>query len=609
MDFETAWGDAVAAAAKALWGLELGDRHRPFVEPPADARFGDATSGVPMRLAKDLRKPPPVIAKELATKLAGTAGAAKVEATAGYVNFTADATAHGGLVRAIRDAGAAWGRSSIGKGVRVLVEHTSANPTGPMHIAHARQAAVGDALANALAFAGFDVSREFYVNDAGGQIASLGKSILWRYLERLGAVFKEEQRGVIEEEEEHTGQKVQKPDLWYVSEKFALPQRNAYHGEYIRELAAELEAKHGRGVTDVDLCARFGKDRMIAEIKDDAARFRVTFDTWFSEEALRRSGKVESLLEFYRSWGLTYPKDGATWLKTTDFGESADRVMVKSGGEYTYRTPDIAYHRDKFDRGFDWLIDTWGPDHHAEIANRTAALKALNFNLLPREQFLAAPRGGTPEQKVRCFEVLIIQHCRLLKGGQEVKMGKRAGNIVTLRELMDEVGVDAARWFLTMRKTNSPMDFDLDVAVKTTLDNPVYYAQYAHARVCNIYARGIEKGLVQAGDLREGVWSGDFDAEALGTDEIVLIRHVRSFPRTVERAATAVDPAILCDYLRTLSGAFQSYYQKRENIVLAEDERVRRMRLAVCAAVQVTLRNGFTLLGVSAPERLSKLDA
>jgi len=608
MDFETAWGDAVAAAAKALWGVELGDRHRPFVEPPADARFGDATSGVPMRLAKDLRQPPPVIAKELAAKLAGTAGAAKVEAAAGYVNFTADAAAHGGLVRAIRDAGVAWGRSSIGKGVRVLVEHTSANPTGPMHIAHARQAAVGDALANALAFAGFDVAREFYVNDAGGQIASLGKSIVWRTLERQGAVFKEEQRGTVEEEDEH-GLKAQVPDVWYVSERFALPRRNAYHGEYVKELAAELEAKHGRGVTDVALAAQFGRDRMVAEIKEDAARFRVAFDTWYSEDALRRSGKVESLLEFFRSWGLSYTKDGATWLKSTDFGEGQDRVLVKKDGEYTYRTPDTAYHRDKFDRGFDWLIDTWGPDHHAEIANRTAGLKALNFHLLPREEFLRATRGGTPEQKARCFEVLIIQYCRLLKGGQEVKMGKRAGNIVTLRELMEEVGVDAARWFLTMRKTNSPMDFDLDVAVKQTLDNPVYYAQYAHARVCSICAKGIEKGLVQAADLRDGVWAGDFDAEALGGDEIVLLRHARSFPRTVERAATSLDPAILCDYLRTLSGAFQSYYQKRENVVLAEDDRVRRARLATCAAVQLTLRNGFRLLGVAAPERLSKLEA
>ena len=277
---------------------------------------------------------------------------------------------------------------------------------------------------------------------------------------------------------------------------------------------------------------------------------------------------------------------------------------MKSDGEYTYRTPDIAYHRDKLERGFDWLIDTWGPDHHAEIANRAAALKALGFNLLPRAEFLKARRGGTPESRSRCFEVLTLQHCRLLRGGQEVKMGKRSGNIVTLRELMEEVGVDATRWFLTMRKTDSHLDFDLDVAKKQSLDNPVYYAQYAHARVCSINAQGVAKGLLDPKELADGVFAGTFETKHIGPEEVVLLRTVRRWPRTVESAAHALDPALLCMYLTDVSSALQTYYQKAANRVLAEDEGVRRARLAVCSAVQLTLRSGFRLLGVSAPERL-----
>jgi len=579
-DLDAIWADAVAAAAKALWGVELADRHRPFVEPAHDARFGDATSGVPMRLARDLKKPPPAIAKELAAKLAGVPHAAKVEAAAGYVNFTADAAAQAELVRAVRGAPAEWGRSSLGKGVRVLVEHTSANPTGPMHIAHARQAAVGDSLVRILRLAGFEATSEFYVNDAGGQIANLGRSIHARLQEALG-----------------------RPAPFDVDKD-----ENAYKGDYIRALAGELASREPGA--DPARCAAFGLERLLAEIKDDFAAFRVGMDAWFSETALRKSGKIESMLEFFRSWGLTYAKDGATWLKSTDFGESEDRVLVKSDGEYTYRTPDSAYHRDKFDRGFDWLVDTWGPDHHAEIANRAAAMKALNFNLLPRAEFLKARRGGTPEQKARCFEVLTIQYCRLLRGGQELTMGKRAGTYVTLRELVEEVGVDAARWFFTMRKTDSKMDFDLDVAKKQTLDNPVYYAQYAHARICSITKKGVEKGMVDARDVRGGVWQGEFEAAHVGPEELMLLRAVRSWPRTVERAAENVDPSLVCIALTDLSRAFQSYYQagmrdaSKRVLEAAVPEQVRRARLAACAAVQVTLRAGFGLLGVSAPERL-----
>ncbi len=611
-DLEKLWGDAVAAAAKSLWGIDLVDRHRPFVEPCHDTKFGDATSGLPMRLAKDLRKPPPVIAKELATALAKTPHAAKIESAAGYVNFTADIAAQGELVREIRSKPAEWGRGAT-KGLKVLVEHTSANPTGPMHIAHARQAAVGDSLANVLAAAGFDVAREFYINDTGGQIVNLAKSIFWRYAEIHGIAFTPETRGNDEEG---------KPITWLTARigprPFELLEKNAYRGDYIKSLAQELSEKMGRAMLDLpesvalDKFGSFGKERLLTEIKEDALKFRVRFDAWYSEEALRKSGKIESMLEFFRSWGLTYTEDSALFLKSKDFGDEKDRPLIKRDGEFVYRLPDLAYHRDKFDRGFDWVIDTWGPDHHAEIVNRTAGLKSLNFNLLPRADFLKATRGGTPEQRSRCFDVLIIQYCRLLRDGQEVKMGKRLASYVTMRELVEEVGVDAARWFLTMRKTDSPLDFDLDVAKKQTMDNPVYYAQYAHARVCSITKKGIEKKLVDASDVLDGVWGGKFDAASLGADEILLLRALRAWPRAIERAAEQLDPSLLTIYLSALSGSFQSYYQagmKDATKRVIDDsvpEPVRRARLAVCAAVQITLRNGFKLLGITAPERLER---
>lgn len=576
-ELEALWGDAVAAAAKALWNVELSDRHRPFVELPQDVKFGDATTGVPMRLAKDLKRPPKAIAEDLARKLSGVPHLAKAEAAGGYVNFTADLAYYGELVDAIRTAPGAWGRGEK-RSAKVLVEHTSANPTGPLHVAHARQAAVGDALSNIMSHAGYDVSREFYINDAGFQIEMLGRSIHARLQEALGTPAPFD----VEKDE------------------------NAYRGEYVRELAQTIRAREPSA--DPARCAQLGLEMLLAEQKRDLEAFRVRFDTWYSERALRASGKVDALLEFLRSWGLTYAREGATWMKSKEFGDVDDRVIVKTDGQFTYRVPDLAYHRDKFDRGFEWLIDLWGPDHHAEIANRTAGLKALNFNLLPRAEFLKARPGGTPETKARCFEVLIVQHSRLLRGGQEVKMSKRSGSFVTLRELMEDVGVDAARWFFTMRKTDSHMDFDLDVAKKQSLDNPVYYAQYAHARICSIYAQGVAKGLLDAKELSDGAFAGAFDPGALGPEEVGLLRSVRTFPRTVRNAADQLDPSILCTYLYNLSTALQSYYQPgmhdASKRVLVEDDAKRRARLAAIAAVQVTLRNGFKLVGVSAPERL-----
>lgn len=595
MSAEEAWSRAVRDAVRRLWNRDL---EGAVLEPPSDPKFGDASCSAPMRLARELKQPPRKIAEQLAEALraAGLPGVAKVDvAGAGYVNLTAGPDWHAAEVRRALDEGARYGRSTAGAGRRVLVEHCSANPTGPLHVAHGRQAAVGDSLANVLDFAGFEVQREFYVNDTGNQIENLGKSIVWRQLEGRGVVFARETRA------DDDG----KPAEWLTAEpggkRLELLEKNLYKGEYIRELAKEL------GEPDLDRAKRLGVERLLAEIRKDLEAFRVRYDRWQSEEELHRSGKVEEVLNFLESWGLTYRKDGALFAQFKDHGDTEDRPLVKRDGSFVYRLPDIAYHKDKFERGFDTLIDLWGPDHHAHIANVAAGLRMLKFNLVPPEQAKPAP-GLPPEQRPVSFQVLLIQHCRLFQGGQELKMSKRAASYVTLKELMEEVGVDATRFFLIMRKPSSHLDFDMDLAVKREKDNPVYYAQYAHARIASIWRKGVEEKKIDPAEIRDGVWRGAFEAARLGPDEVELLHVVRQFRRRVELAARELDPAVLCDYLRELSGAYQRYYEygnhETARRVLHDDEAVRRAKLAASGAVQQTLRNGFALLGVSAPEQM-----
>ncbi len=605
MSFEDAWSQAIRASARRLWGVDLDGV---VLEPPADPKFGDATCNAPMRLAKQLKKPPRAIAEELVADLrkAGLPHVAKIEiAGAGFVNLSASPELIAEEVKRILDQGADYGRSKFGAGRKVLVEHCSANPTGPLHIAHGRQAAVGDSLANLLDFAGFKVSREFYINDTGNQIDMLGRSILWRLYEERGVAFSREQRGV--ERDEKT--KEEKPLIWLSAEvdgkKFEICETNAYKGDYIRELGAELKAQGG--AIDLDRARRFGKDRLLAEIKSDLEAFRVKYDSWYSEESLHKSGKVDEVLNFFTTWGYTYPKNGATYLKTTDAGDPEDRPIVKADGAFVYRLPDMAYHKDKVDRGFEILIDLMGPDHHAHVNTMKAGMTLLKFNLTPIDQ-VRAGSALPPDQKAVAFEVLLIQHCRLLEGGVEKKMSKRAASYVTLKELMEEVGVDATRFFFAMRKTNSHLDFDLDVARKKSLENPVYYAQYAHARISAITRKGIEEKKVDPADVKDGRWSGSYDPAKLGPDEAEVLKVARSFQRRIEIAARDLDPAALCEYLRDLSGAYQHYYEYGNRDVtrrvLHEDEGIRRAKLAASAAVQQVLRNGFRLLGLSAPDQM-----
>lgn len=605
MSLEQSWTQAVRASARRLWNVELDGS---LLEPPTDPKFGDYTCNAPMRLARQLRKPPRAIADELAADLrkAGLPHLAKVEvAGAGFVNLTAAPEFHQEELKRILAQGPDYGRSSHGAGRRVLVEHCSANPTGPLHIAHGRQAAVGDSLANILDFAGFKVGREFYINDTGNQIDMLGRSILWRMYEAEGRTFTRFERGF-----EIDDKTKERKALWWQSTSidgrtWEICETNAYKGDYIKTLVAELQAQGGP--IDLERAKTYGKERLLDEIRKDLETFRVRYDSWVSEEkALHRSGKVDEVLNFFTSWGLTFPKDGATYLKTSDEGDPEDRAIVKADGSYVYRLPDMAYHKDKFDRGNDILIDLLGPDHHAHIATMRAGMRLLKYNLVPPDEVRAGSTLPT-EQKAVALEYLIIEHCRLFQGGEERKMSKRAASYVTLRELMEEVGVDATRFFFIMRKASSKLDFDMDLAKKREKDNPVYYAQYAHARIASIFRTGIEDRLIAATDLRDGAWAGAYDAARIGADEVELLKAARKFQRMVEISARDFDPALMTEYLRDLSGAYQRYYELGRDPakkVLCDDEPTRRARLAVSAAVQQVLRNGFRLLGLSAPDQM-----
>lgn len=548
-------GELVNAIAMALRDLGVQDpaAFQPLLEPPADLKFGDATCSVAMRLARELKKPPRKIAEELAAKLSTWKPAV---AGAGFLNFDFGTGFAAQVIGEARSLGDRFGACEYGKSVKFLVEHTSANPTGPLHIAHGRQAAIGDSLARILNHAGFKVGREFYVNDTGNQMENLGRSILARTLETQGKTL------------EIDG----KPYLFDGSVE------NAYRGDYIKEISKRVTEP-----ATVDSCARLGKEILLGEIRRDLEQFRVAFDRWTSQEELEKSGAVAGLVAELKSKGLAYDKDGALWLRSKEHGDTDDKVLVKKDGLFTYRTPDIAYHVDKFGRGWARLINLWGPDHHAHILGMKIALKMIG---LPHDQ----------------FDVLIVQHCRLLRDGQEVKMGKRLASYVTLRELMEEVGVDATRWFFAMRKTDSPLDFDMSLAVKQSADNPVYYVQYAHARIASV----LRKGQV------EGLYAGPFEASALGPEEILLIRHVRGLERTVERAARDLDPSAVCTYAHGLAAAYQHYQTagKKDPAkrILVDDERVRRARLATISAVKVALRNALHLVGVDAPERMSRED-
>ncbi len=553
---------------------------------PKQAGHGDFSCSIAMQIAKAMKRNPRELATAIIAALPTSVLLEKVEvAGAGFINFFLRTDAKRSVIKQVFAHGVDYGRIDVGGGKKVQVEFVSANPTGPLHVGHGRGAAYGDSLANMLSAAGYDVQREYYINDAGRQVDVLVISVWLRYLEQQGI-------------------------------RVPFPP-NAYQGDYVGLSAEELGARHGANfvrdaaqvmaqVPEIDpstadkqqqetgeklldqlianakallgedfkLVLRHTLDRQTAEIRSVLSRFSVEFDRWYSEQSLYDAGKVARAVETLRGAGHLYEKDGAVWFRSTAFGDDKDRVVQRENGFYTYFASDIAYHHEKLERGFEQIINVWGADHHGYIARIKAVLSAF---------------GHDPD----ALRVPLIQLVALFRGGEPVRMGKRSGNYVTLEELYDEVGVDATRYFYLARKSDQHLDFDLDLAKSQSVDNPVYYIQYAHARICRV--------------LEE--WGGnpsvlpDTALAALESEqELGLIRGMMEYSDVLEEVARDLAPHAMAFYLKGLAGAFHSYYNSTRFLV--EDEATTLARLALVAALRQVLRNGLVLLGVSAPERM-----
>ena len=523
------------------------------IEEPKNDAHGDFSTNLALVMAKVQKMAPRKIAEILKPYLEGTADwIQKVDiAGPGFINFSIAPHAWWPVLETIHAADERYGSCALGKGRKIQVEFVSSNPTGPLHVGHGRGAAVGDSVACILAFSGYAVQREYYINDSGRQIRTLGLSVLLRYRELFG-------------------DSVDFPET-------------CYQGDYIVDLAKSLKERDGDRLRTQDedeaiaACAHYAANLIIEGIRQDLLEFGVNFDQWFSEQSLYDTGRVEACIGKLREKQQVYEKDGALWFKSTAFGDEKDRVVVRNNGITTYFASDIAYHQEKFERGFDRVIDVWGADHHGYIPRMKAAVEAT---------------GTAPEH----FQVILVQLVNLLRGGVPVAMSTRAGEFVTLQDVVREVGRDAARFLFLTRHYDSPLDFDLEVAKQKTNDNPVYYVQYVHARIASI-RRKAETGR-PAGD--------SLDPEALATlttpEDIQLIKHLNRFPEIVEASARFMEPHRVTFYLMTLAGAFHSYYNRQR--VLTEDPIATRGRLYLVTAVQKVIRNGLTLLGVSAPERM-----
>jgi arginyl-tRNA synthetase len=538
------------AAARALGADESVD---PIVERPRDPSLGDWTTNVAMTLARPLRKRPAEIAALLRDSMRlKDAAVEKIDiAGPGFMNFWLDPASIAESVREIIATNESFGRSDAGHGQPVNIEFVSANPTGPLHVGHGRQAALGDAIATLLEWTGWKVSREFYYNDAGVQIENLAASVKAR-IDSIG------------------GRETEIPE-------------GGYHGEYIKEIAERFASEHGANGASADVgdMTRV-KDYAVAALRGeqdlDLQAFGVKFDRYFLESSLYTDGKVEETVEALKAAGMTYESDGALWLKTSEFGDDKDRVMRKRDGTYTYFLPDVAYHVTKWQRGFHRAIDVQGADHHSTTTRVRAGLQALNMGIAPDYP-----------------EYVLHQMVTVMKGGEEVKISKRAGSYVTVRDLINEVGRDAVRFFFLMRKSDSQLVFDIDVALKQSEENPVYYVQMAHARMCGIFRVGeIDRESYTADGVNLGVLR---EAE-----EQELIKALADFPQVVASAAAALEPHRITTYLSETARLAHSWYHKHH--VLGEADDIMRARLALARAAQIVIRNALGILGISAPERM-----
>jgi len=542
------------------------------IERPANPEHGDYASNIALQLSKRLRRNPRQIAEEIAKASAPALAATGLfepltVAGAGFLNIRVKPEAKLEVIRQVLEQGKDYGRVKTEKEESIQIEFVSANPTGPLHVGHGRGAAYGDSLAKLLEFAGARVTREFYVNDAGRQMDILALSVWLRYLQmrNMDVPFPEE----------------------------------GYRGDYVRDIAARLadenlarKADFSGALPDADAeidrlidlakrtlgdgwkrVHRFALEAMLADQREDLAAFRVSFDQWSSEQALHDNGLIDKALRLLQARGHLFEQGGALWFRSSAFGDEKDRVVRRENGQYTYFASDIAYHLDKFERGFDRVIDVWGADHHGYVPRVKGALEA--FGLDPGR-----------------LEIALVQFAVLYRNGEKLAMGKRSGEFVTLRELREEVGNDAARFFYVLRKSDQHLDFDLDLAKSESSDNPVYYVQYAHARVCSVFAQ------IEGWDFPKNL-----SLEPLKSDrELLLAQRLAEFPELILAAARERAPHSLAFYLRELAAEFHSYYNAER--ILVDDETLRSARLALSAAVRQTLANGLSLLGVSAPEKM-----
>ena len=552
------------------------------VERARDREHGDFATPVTLGLARIARCSPRDLAEKLVARIPSSAQIARVEiAGPGFINFFLSDTAYQQLAADIVEQGEAFGRVQQENAPRVQVEFVSANPTGPLHVGHGRGAAYGAAVADLLEATGYRVEREYYVNDAGRQMDILATSVWLRYLELCG------------EEISFPGNGYQGDYIWDIAASVHRQQDEAlrvawdelvdacvqvgddperYMDALIEQAKARMDADAYRGVLQLAL------DALVGDIRDDLRDFGISFERWYSERSLAEAGAVEGVVERLRAAGHIYEQDGAQWFRSTDFGDEKDRVVIRDNGQATYFASDIAYHLDKVERGFNRIIDIWGADHHGYVARVKAALQALGI-------------------ESACLDVRLVQFANLYRGGEKLSMSTRSGEFITLRELRKEVGNDAARFFYVLRKSEQHLDFDLDLAVSQSNENPVYYVQYAHARVCSVLRqmqeRGFDWDLQQAklgvGRLQE-------------THELGLLRVLSRYPEVLEVAAEACEPHQLAFYLRELATEFHTYYNAHKFLV--DDAELRDARVTLALATRQVIGNGLRLLGVSAPESM-----
>lgn len=526
---------------------ELGisyDENKIVVEVPKNRENGDFACNIAMQLAKELKDNPRNIAEKLVSKIKGNSKIQKLEiAGPGFINFFLNDSYILEGIKEVISQNDKYGMSHVGNNKKINIEFVSANPTGILHLGTARGAAYGANLANIMSYAGFDVTKEYYINDAGNQINNLGVSVKERYKGLCGL-------------------------------KENMPE-DGYYGSEIIDIAKSIKEKYG--ATKLEESLEFFKElavnHLLGIIKQDLSDFGVTFDVWTSEKAIRSKGRIEESLNILEEKGLVFEAENAKWLKTTVYGDDKDRVLVKSDGSYTYLVPDIAYHLDKFDRGFDELVDVFGADHHSYVSRLKASIEALGYD----------------KDKLT---VRLLQMVTLLRDGNVVKMSKRTGGNVTIRELVDEIGKDAARYFFATRSLDGQMDFDINLAVKKTNENPLFYVQYAHARICSILRDAKEKNIVISNDVKH-----------IMTDEAkALLFKVYEFKDVVETSALKKEPHLITNYVYDLASLFHYYYSKQR--ILTEDLQTSSERISLIKTVQITIKNALKLIGVDAIDKM-----